>query len=83
MEEQEYTGLNPWHQAVHAGRGLSCDRCRHFFQGEEEWRRDILSYDPHRWYVMVADAARELGWKRCGPDTFLCPRCARKRKRRT
>jgi hypothetical protein len=44
--EEEYTGLNPWHAAVRQGLGLTCRRCRDYYQGEEEWRRDVLSFDP-------------------------------------
>jgi hypothetical protein len=83
MDEEEYTGRNPWHEAVHLGRGLSCARCRLFFQGEEAWRDAFLPWDHHRWCVLVARDARVRGWKRLRGDGFLCPRCAARRERRT
>ena len=79
MEEEDYTGLNPWHAAVCGGRGLICRRCRFYYQGEEQWRRDFAG-DPHRWYVMVATAARDGGW-RMTKGGFYCPKCVRAIKR--
>jgi hypothetical protein len=82
VEEEDFTGLNPWHAAVCAGRGLSCHRCHYYYQGKEEWRRDFLVADPHRWYVLIATSAREEGWKMTKRGRLYCPRCVRKRKRR-
>ena len=79
MEDEEYTGLNPWHGAVCAALGLICRRCRFYYQGEEQWRRDFAG-DPHRWYVMIATAAKDGGWKMT-KQGFLCPKCVRAIKR--
>jgi hypothetical protein len=78
--EEEYTGLNPWHEAVCLNRGLICIRCNRFYQGEENWRY-MFSHDSHRWFVMVAAAARELGWRLLRKKgLFLCPKCVQRRK---
>lgn len=81
MQDEEFTSENPWHEAVHVGLGLSCSRCRCFYQGQEQWRRDLLPGDHHRWCVLVADEAQARGWRRLGWDEFLCPKCAQRRQR--
>ena len=79
MEEEDYTGLNPWHAAVCAALGLICSRCCYYYQGEEEWR-DFARTDPHRWYVMIATAARDGGWLMTKRG-FYCPKCVKAIKR--
>jgi hypothetical protein len=81
MEEESYTGLNPWHEAVCINRGLIYLRCHYYYQGEEEWRRNFAGANPHRWYVMIATAAKERGW-RMTRRGFFCPKCVKRLKRR-
>jgi hypothetical protein len=55
MEEEEYTGLNPWHEAVCTGRGLFCRRCQFYYQGEEQWRLDPTATE---WWCTVSSTSR-------------------------